>query len=110
MMDKKIKRFVKKNLKEDSHKKYNNDESVPYYNSVTWQISPKNSRKLMEDKANESSSTITQSNTSNIDVTHAYLPLRDVPIHDLVKKLRREFELEGDMTCLPSQLNDLWSK
>ena len=37
------------------------------------------------------------------------LPLKDVPMHDLVKKLAHEFELEGDEE-LGVDLNGLWIK
>jgi hypothetical protein len=40
----------------------------------------------------------------------SYLPLKDVPVHDLVKKLRNEFELEGDIDRLSSKINVFWDK
>ena len=39
------------------------------------------------------------------------LPLKDVPMHDLVKKLAHEFELEGDEELgFGVDLNGLWIK
>lgn len=45
------------------------------------------------------------SNTSNIDES-----LRDIPVHDMVKKLRREFEVSGDVESLNAGLDNLWQK
>jgi len=43
-------------------------------------------------------------------VRSSYLPLKDVPVHDLFKKLRNEFELEGDIDRLSSKINVFWDK
>lgn len=102
-MDKKLKKLIKKNLKEDIKSHIVDLELNP--ESACWEIpvdknfSPKN--------LNESTSTIAQSNMSN---SVPYLPLRDVPVHELVKKLRHEFELEGDLSCVPSDLNDVYQR
>jgi len=48
--------------------------------------------------------------SSKSQVKSSYLPLKDVPVHDLVKKLRNEFELEGDIDRLSSKINVFWDK
>ncbi|RNA07387.1 hypothetical protein BpHYR1_046085, partial [Brachionus plicatilis] len=101
-MDKKLKKLIKKNLKEDLKSQIVDLELNP--ETVCWEI-PADKNGFSQKNLNESTSTIGPSNMSN---SVPYLPLRDVPVHELVKKLRHEFELEGDLSYVPSDLNDVY--
>lgn len=122
-MDKKLKKMIKKNLSRDlkseaRHKKYERQSrGVEVDNPVAWDIpaAMANGRKqpvvaeqsalyedsLMSDQSN---------NLSTSFQSHPYLPLKNVPMHEIVKKLQREFELEDDCKNLPADMNRLWLK
>ncbi|CAF0807171.1 unnamed protein product [Brachionus calyciflorus] len=100
-MDKKLKKFIKKNLKEDLKSHIVNMELNQNVDTISWEI-PVDNKKYSNVNLNETTSTICQS--------VPYLPLRDVPVHELVKKLRHEFEQEGDLSCVPNGLNDIYEK
>lgn len=101
-MDKKLKKLIKKNLKEDLKSHIVDLQLKPQ--TVSWDI-PAERKDSSQKNLNESTLSNEQSNVSN---SVPYLPLRDVPVHELVKKLRHEFELEGDLSCVPSDLNDVY--
>lgn len=103
-MDKKLKKLIKKNFKEDLKSHIVDLQLKP--ETVSWEI-PHEKKCSTQNNFDESISTNEENNVSN---SVPYLPLRDVPVHELVKKLRHEFELEGDLSCVPSDLNDVYLK
>ena len=113
-MDKKLKKIIKKNFNKDlvSENKSKTSSRKPEASSMTWEISSKKNSQDNKDlnasmRSNDSNSL--SENSNNIE-SHPYLPLRDVPMHDLVKKLQREFEMEGNMNNLLPDMNNLWLK
>jgi hypothetical protein len=116
-MDKKLKKLVKTNLT-DSTTGFTDEKNGQ--NPISWEISPnkatiRSNVKLLEQNQPAKyefniddsicSSFITQQHLS-----HPYLPLREVPMHDLVKKLQKEFELDGETGNLPVEYKSLWEK
>ncbi len=120
VMDKKLKKLIKNNFKMDEkssnstrlYKSINNDSKT---NPISWNISP-NKHEMSRMNCGEYNSiniddSICSSFITNQHLSHPYLPLRDVPMHDLVKKLQREFETEGcEVTGLPDEYKNLWEK
>jgi hypothetical protein len=76
---------------------------------IAWDISAiklnKKDKDTNDDHQKKSSSNLNDDFTSN-----SYLPLRDIPMNDFVKQLQQEFELEGDIRNLPTDMNRLRSK
>ena len=113
-MDKKLKKMIKKNLSRDlkseaKHKKSGRQTSADNNeNPVAWDIpaGPRAQVALHEESLMSEQS----NNLSTSFQSHPYLPLKNVPMHEIVKKLQREFELEGDCQNLPADMNKLWLK
>jgi hypothetical protein len=112
-MDKKLKKLIKKNLNQDLRTEKSLNNLKEKENAIAWEIEP-----IMGENSNNSDKKLDESNVSNgstvqsYDISHPYLPLRDVPMHEIVKKLQREFELEGTSTAnMPThQMNRLWTE
>jgi len=105
-MDKKLKKLIKKNLSRDLKSEKQKTRSNP----IAWDIpTVKEEEELEGKKENE------EAEESNPDLSvsfqsHPYLPLKNVPMHDIVKKLQREFEIENECKNLPGDMNRLWNK
>ena len=118
LMDKKLKKLIKTNFRLDetnsnsAYKSCYNDSKV---NPISWNISPNkqeiNKKYCGENNNFDIDDSICSSFITNQQLSHPYLPLRDVPMHDLVKKLQREFELEdGEIDGLSGEYKNLWEK
>jgi hypothetical protein len=120
IMDKKLKKLMKTNFCKEgiysdsipSYKSNNNDGKI---NPISWNISPNKYEKTRMNGGEHNTINIDDSICSsfitNQHLSHPYLPLRDVPMHDLVKKLQREFESEeADVNGLPAEYKSLWEK
>lgn len=113
-MDKKLKKLIKKNLNRDlrAEAKVKNG-AKQYYNTnpIAWEIPTEKEASTNEGCAyDETFMSDDSRNLSTSFQSHPYLPLKDVPMHELVKKLQREFELEGVCKNLPADMNKLWLK
>jgi hypothetical protein len=124
LMDKKLRKLMKKNKR---HHEMNNSSSPPANSwDIPWKATDESSehmvladgqrsRRQLNRSSNENETTLETSamlNQSYLGNSTAspYLPLKDVPVNDLVKKLRHEFELSGDVSSLNAGLDNLWQK
>jgi hypothetical protein len=100
-VDKNLKKLLKKNV--DEPKKYENvRERVT---AVAWDIDLDGNN----NNNNEDVDVDTTNDDEDLIMSHPYLPLRDVPMNNVVKKLQHELELEGEANSrLPKDLNILW--
>ena len=118
LMDKKLKKLIKTNFRLDetnSNSTYKSSYNDSKVNPISWNISPNKqeiNRKYCGENNNfDIDDSICSSFITNQQLSHPYLPLRDVPMHDLVKKLQREFELEdGEIDGLSGEYKNLWEK
>ena len=109
LMDKKLKKLMKKNARETkSSVQLDCGEPMdPVSWNIPWKMKNSNDTEARRTANETIESQLTQSFVTN---SCPYLPLRDVPVHDLVKKLRHEFELNGDVSSLNAGLDNLWQK
>lgn len=117
LMDRKLKKLIKLNnqdeekLTRSSPKK---DKDFRLNNaSVTWEIPVVREKERLASSMKaytNNESFASSANQSTMSSSYPYLPLRDVPVHELVKKLRHEFELQGDVSNVPVKLNELWMR
>jgi len=116
LMDKKLKKLIKKNLNQDlqsntekANKNANNLKEKE--NAIAWEIEPLSENKNYN--VNDDSIVSKTSTAPSYDISpppHPYLPLRDVPMHEIVKKLQREFEMESTNNDKMTEMNKLWSE
>ena len=105
-VDKNLKKLLKKNI--DQPKKFENIRKK--VNAVAWDID------VVEDEDNDEtfkdeSVVDTTNDDDNLIISHPYLPLRDVPMNNVAKKLQHELELECELnSCLPKDLHKMWEK
>ena len=116
-MDKKLKKLIKKNLNRDlkAEAKVKNGTTKQCYstNPIAWEIPTEKYEVPADDQGAYYDETYVSDDSRNMSASfqsHPYLPLKDVPMHELVKKLQREFELEGVCKNLPADMNKLWLK
>ena len=103
LMDKKLKKLIKKNLNKDLKTSSSLRNLTEKDNAISWEIEP------VTKKTDDSMiSQVSTAPSYEIAPPHPYLPLRDVPMHEIVKKLQREFELETPNTTKSNELNKLW--
>ena len=113
-MDKKLKKLIRKNLNRDLKSEARSRQDCltsQKENPIAWDI-PVASNKC-DDAKNDGREELSDNSLENMSTSfqsHPYLPLKDVPMHELVKKLQREFELEGECKNLPADMNKLWLK
>jgi hypothetical protein len=95
LVDKNIKKRLKKNV--DKPKQFKNVRKK--VNAVAWDIDAEEDE-IVKDNENDTS------NDDEFIVSHPYLPLRDVPMNNVAKKLQHELELEGELNKrLPKDFN-----
>ena len=115
LMDKKLKKLLKKNLSQDlqlnkEKGKIGKNTLKEKENAIAWDIEPMNDYK---NTTNDESIVSKASTAPSYDISpppHPYLPLRDVPMHEIVKKLQREFEMESKNNDKMAEMNKLWSE
>ena len=98
-VDKNVKKLLKKNV--DKPKQFENVRKK--VNAVAWDIDAEGGEEKEMAKENDTS------NDDDLIVSHPYLPLRDVPMNNVAKKLQHELELEGELNRrLPKDLQKMW--
>jgi hypothetical protein len=125
LMDKKLKKLMKKSAKESSKRKsasnHNLENNLPATWDVPWKMKLNNDSEINIESSGNMNNYCRNDRVSNETMESAftqsfltnscpYLPLKDVPVHDLVKKLRHEFEQSGDVSSLNAGLDNLWQK
>jgi hypothetical protein len=116
LMDKKLKRLIKKNEEKEIQNKKQTETNNSDRVALSWEISP-TSKSVAHDTQsssdkNDSCSSDLSSHFSERIPTHPYLPLRDVPIHELVKKLQQELETDKSYqvrNLSAKDLNSMWA-
>ena len=94
-----MKKLLKKNV--DKPKQFENVRKK--VNAVAWDIDAEGGEEKEMAKENDTS------NDDDLIVSHPYLPLRDVPMNNVAKKLQHELELEGELNRrLPKDLQKMW--
>ncbi len=111
-MDKKLKKLIKKNLSRDL-KSRQQSVGKRSENPIAWDIPTVREEEETEEKSRKEDEQEEEESSADLSVSfqsHPYLPLKNVPMHDIVKKLQREFEIENECKKLPGDMNRLWNK
>lgn len=103
LMDRKLKKLMRKSGGNSARE----DKVVNSHASISWDI-PLTRDKQIQASQDETLCSLNQTDLSDV---HSSVPLKAAPsVHDKVKKLRHEFENDGDVSSVPRKLNQLFTR
>lgn len=105
-MDKKYKKLIGSTSKKVEQVPKEKIKNKNY--AIAWDIDLNSETESTNDEQTLNSKLNDSSLDSSRVPTHPYLPLRDVPMSDTVKKLQRQIELTGETGSLPPDINKFW--